>query len=276
MVLWSLWGIACLVLLLGAAANSLASRTQTVPLVLSPGATAQFTVYRLIGDQLRLRLRYAADGTEADPEVLLRIETPTDHGDFRAGERSGVAGQGINRALASVESSGLMAPYYGRGDALPRGRSWLRVTVLEVDPALAGHSADIELQPPLDLLKLTDLDYLWLWPFFFWKMAALFLLIPGAALAVFTLALRRWQRRTTVFNRDNVKIGGSRVSGAGRPNSSAYVESYVESKLTRRPVSTLFVSNRWIPTAAVAEVIRSGSHHEEYTVAGHDMPNDVQ
>ncbi len=198
-VLWSLWGIACLVLLLGAAANSLASRTQTVPLVLSPGATAQFTVYRLIGDQLRLRLRYAADGTEADPEVLLRIETPTDHGDFRAGERSGVAGQGINRALASVESSGLMAPYYGygRGDALPRGRSWLRVTVLEVDPALAGHSADIELQPPLDLLKLTDLDYLWLWPFFFWKMAALFLLIPEAALAVFTLALRRWQRRTT-------------------------------------------------------------------------------
>jgi hypothetical protein len=83
-VLWSLWGIACLVLVLGAAANT-ASRTQTVPLVLSPGATAQITVYRLIDDQLRLRLRYAADGTEADPEVLLRIETPTDHGDFRAG-----------------------------------------------------------------------------------------------------------------------------------------------------------------------------------------------
>ncbi|WP_142806543.1 hypothetical protein [Stenotrophomonas maltophilia] len=195
-VFWSLWGIACLVLVLGAAANTLASRTQTVPLVLTPGATAQFTVYRLIDDQLRLRLRYAADGTEADPEVLLRIETPTDHGDFRAGERSGVAGQGINRRLASVESSGLMASYfgYGRGDALPRGRSWLRVTVLEVDPALAGHPADIELQPPLDLLKLTDLDYLWLWPFFFWKMAALFLLIPGAALAVLTITLRRWQR----------------------------------------------------------------------------------
>ncbi len=195
-VFWSLWGIACVVLVLGAAANTLASRTQTVPLVLTPGATAQITVYRLIDDQLRLRLRYAADGTEADPEVLLRIETPTDHGDFRAGERSGVAGQGINRALASVESSGLTAFYfgYGRGDALPRGRSWLRVTVLEVDPALAGHAADIELQPPLDLLKLTDLDYLWLWPFFFWKVAALFLLIPGAALAVFTITLRRWQR----------------------------------------------------------------------------------
>ena len=87
---------------------------------------------------------------------------------------------------------------YGRSDALPRGRSWLRVTVLEVDPALAGQPADIELQPPLDLLKLTDLDHLWLWPFFFWKMAALFLLIPGAALAVFTLALRRWQRRASV------------------------------------------------------------------------------
>ncbi len=195
-VFWSLWGIACVVLVLGAAANTLASRTQTVPLVLTPGATAQITVYRLIDDQLRLRLRYAADGTEADPEVLLRIETPTDHGDFRAGERSGVAGHGINRALASVESSGLTAFYfgYGRGDALPRGRSWLRVTVLEVDPALAGHAADIELQPPLDLLKLTDLDYLWLWPFFFWKMAALFLLIPGVALAVFTITLRRWQR----------------------------------------------------------------------------------
>ncbi|RTQ90654.1 MULTISPECIES: hypothetical protein [Stenotrophomonas] len=198
-VFWSLWGIACVVLVLGAAANTLASRTQTVPLVLTPGATAQITVYRLIDDQLRLRLRYAADGTEADPEVLLRIETPTDHGDFRAGERSGVAGQSINRRLASVESSGLMASYfgYGRGDALPRGRSWLRVTVLEVDPALVGHAADIELQPPLDLLKLTDLDYLWLWPFFFWKVAALFLLIPGAALAAFTITLRRWQRRAS-------------------------------------------------------------------------------
>ncbi|PZS98427.1 hypothetical protein [Stenotrophomonas maltophilia] len=199
-VLWSLWGIACLVLVLGAAANTLASRTQTVPLVLSPGATAQITVYRLIDDQLRLRLRYAADGTETDPEVLLRIETPTDRGDFRAGERSGVAGQGINRALASVESSGLMAFYfgYGRGDALPRGRSWLRVTVLEVDPALAGHAADIELQPPLDLLKLTDLDYIWLWPFFFWKMAALFLLILAAGLVILTTLLRRLNRRIPV------------------------------------------------------------------------------
>lgn len=139
-VLWSLWGIACLVLVLvlvlvlGAAANTLASRTQTVPLALSPGASAQITVYRLIDDRLRLRLRYAVDFTEVDPEVLLRIETPTDHGDFRAGERSGVAGQGVNCALAWVESSGLTASYfgYGRGDALPRGRSWLRVTVLEV------------------------------------------------------------------------------------------------------------------------------------------------
>jgi hypothetical protein len=198
-VLWSLWGIACAVLALGAIANHLASRTQTLPLLLSPGATAEVTVYRFIDDQLRLRLRYAADGTEADPEVLLRIDTPTDHGDFRAGERSGVAGQGINRRLASVESSGLMASYfgYGRGDALPRGRSWLRVTVLEVDPALAGRAAVIELQPPLDLLKLTDLDYVWLWPFFFWRVAALFLLIPGGALAVFTFTLRRWQRRAS-------------------------------------------------------------------------------
>lgn len=197
-VLWSLWGVACVALALGAIANHLASRTQTLPLLLSPGATAEVTVYRLIDDPLRLRLRYAADGTEADPEVLLRIDTPTDHGDFRAEERSGVAGQGINRRLASVESSGLMASYfgYGRGDALPRGRSWLRVTVLEVDPALEGRAADIELQPPLNLLKLTDLDYVWLWPFFFWKVAALFLLIPGAALAVFTFTLRRWQRRT--------------------------------------------------------------------------------
>ncbi|KOE98593.1 hypothetical protein [Stenotrophomonas geniculata] len=198
-VLWSLWVIACAVLALGAIANHLASRTQTLPLLLSPGATAEVTVYRFIDDQLRLRLRYAEDDTEADPEVLLRIDTPTGHGDFRAGERSGVAGQGINRRLASVESSGLMASYfgYGRGDALPRGRSWLRVTVLEVDPALAGRAAVIELQPPLDLLKLTDLDYVWLWPFFFWKVAALFLLIPGGALAVFTFTLRRWQRRAS-------------------------------------------------------------------------------
>lgn len=198
-VFWSLWGIACVVLALGAIANHLASRTQTLPLQLSPGATAEVTVYRFIDDQLRLRLRYAADGSEVDPEVLLRIDTPTYRGDFRAGTRSAVAAQGINRALASVESSGLTAFYfgYGRGDALPRGRSSLRVTVLDVDPALADRAAIVELQPPLDLLKLTDLDYVWLWPFFFWKVAALLLLIPGAALAAFTFTLRHWQHRAS-------------------------------------------------------------------------------
>ncbi|WP_459048335.1 hypothetical protein [Stenotrophomonas sp. PSU_St99] len=200
-VLWSLWGIACAVLALGTIANHLASRTQTLPLLLSPGATAEVTVYRFIDDQLRLRLRYAADGKEVDPEVLLRIDTPTYRGDFRAGERSGAAGQGINRALVSAESSGLTAFYfgYGRGDALPRGRSWLRVTVLEVDPALAGHSAEIELQPPLEFLKLTDLDYVWLWPFFFWKVAALFLLIPGIALAAASITMEWWRRSSAVL-----------------------------------------------------------------------------
>jgi hypothetical protein len=47
----------------------------------------------------------------------------------------------------------------------------------------------------LDLLKLTDLDYLWLWPFFFWKLAALLLLVPGIALVIFTIALRRQRPR---------------------------------------------------------------------------------
>ncbi|MBP2481393.1 hypothetical protein J3A72_001685 [Stenotrophomonas sp. PvP093] len=100
-VSWSLWCMACLVLALGAIANCLASRTQTLPLLLSPGATAEVTVYRLIDDQLRLHLRYAADGTEADPEVLLRIETPTEHGDFRAGERWG-SGRAGHRPRAGI------------------------------------------------------------------------------------------------------------------------------------------------------------------------------
>jgi len=200
-VLWSLWALACVVLVLGAIANHMASRTQVLPLVLNPGTTAEITVYRFIDDQLRLRLRYADDGTATviDPEVLLRAETPTDQTDFRAETRSGVPGSGITRALESVEPAGFAASYfgYGRGDALPRGRSWLRLTVLEVDPALAGRAASVELLPPMDVLKLTDLDYVWLWPFFFWKVAALFLLIPGAALAVFTISLRRWQRRAS-------------------------------------------------------------------------------
>ena len=108
-------------------------------------------------------------------------------------------GSGITRALESVEPAGFAASYfgYGRGDALPRGRSWLRVTVLAVEPALAGRAASVELLPPMDVLKLTDLDYAWLWPFFFWKVAALFLLIPGAALVVFTITLRHWQRRAS-------------------------------------------------------------------------------
>lgn len=205
-VCWTLWGLACAVLLVGASANYLASRTQALPLVLIPGETAEVTVYRFIDDRLRLRLRYAdegqsaasgADGTDLEPEVLLRIETPTDRADFRAAARSGVAGQDINRALQSVEPDRFAASYfgYGRGDALPRGRSWLRVTVLETGPALAGRPASVELLPPLDLLKLTDLDYVWLWPFFFWKIAAMFLLVPGVVLAIFTVLIRRQARQ---------------------------------------------------------------------------------
>ncbi|HGM7321927.1 TPA: hypothetical protein ACKQCD_003085 [Stenotrophomonas maltophilia] len=198
-VLWSLWALACVVLVLGAIANHMASRTQVLPLVLNPGTTAEITVYRFIDDQLRLRLRYADDDTATviDPEVSLRAETPTDQTDFRADTRSGVPGSDITRALESVEPGGFAASYfgYGRGDALPRGRSWLRLTVLEVDPALAGRAASVELLPPMDVLKLTDLDYVWLWLFFFWQPVAMLLLIFGAGLEVASIALQRWRRR---------------------------------------------------------------------------------
>jgi len=45
------------------------------------------------------------------------------------------------------------------------------------------------------VLKLTDLDYLWLWPFFFWQPVALLLLIASGGLATASIALRGWQRR---------------------------------------------------------------------------------
>ncbi len=200
-LLWSLWALACIVLVLGAAANHLASRTQTLPLVLQPGATAEITVYRFIDDPLRLRLRYADDGADPslDPELRLRADTPTDRNEFRAKTRSGAPGTDVSRALESVGPSRFAASYfgYGRGDALPRGRSWLRLTVLEVDPALAGRAASVELLPPMDVLKLTDLDYLWLWPFFFWQPVALLLLIAAGGLAAASIALRRWQRRNS-------------------------------------------------------------------------------
>ncbi|CCP12810.1 hypothetical protein SMSKK35_4260 [Stenotrophomonas maltophilia SKK35] len=198
-LLWSLWALACIVLLLGAVANHLASRTQTLPLVLQPGASAEITVYRFIDDPLRLRLRYADDGADplVDPELRLRAETPTDRNEFRADTRSPSATAEVIRALESVEPDRFAASYfgYGRGDALPRGRSWLRLTVLAVDPALAGRAASVDLLAPMDVLKLTDLDYLWLWPFFFWPPVALLLLIAGGGLAAASIALRRWRRR---------------------------------------------------------------------------------
>ncbi|MCR8714623.1 hypothetical protein [Stenotrophomonas indicatrix] len=196
-VFWGLWAVACVVLALGAVANHLASRTQTLPLVLSPGASAEITVYRFIDDRLRLRYPPNAADPALDPDVLMRVDTPNEHADFRAGVRSGPAVTDVVRRLETVETTVFTAAYFGYGgaDALPRGRSWLRVTVLEVEPALAGRPATIEVQPPLDLLKLTDLDYLWLWPFFFWKLAALLLLVPAIALVIFTIALRRQRPR---------------------------------------------------------------------------------
>lgn len=67
--------------------------------------------------------------------------------------------------------------------------------MLAVDPALAGRAASVDLLAPMDVLKLTDLDYLWLWPFFFWPPVALLLLIAGGGLAAASIALRRWRRR---------------------------------------------------------------------------------
>ncbi len=201
-LLWTLWTLACIVLVLGALANYLASRTQSLPLVLQPGATAEITVYRFINDPLRLRLRYVDEGADPaiDPEVRLRADTPTDRTEFRAKTRSGAPELETTRALESVERDRFAASYfgYGRGDALPRGRSSLRLTVLEVDPALAGRAASVDLLPPMDVLKLTDLDYLWLWPFFFWQPVALLLLIAGGGLATASIALRGWQRRRRV------------------------------------------------------------------------------
>ena len=162
---------------------------------------AEITVYRFIDDPLRLRLRYADDGADpaVDPELRLRAETPTDRTEFRAESRSAVTDPEIHRALESVERDRVAASYfgYGRSDALPRGRSSLRLTVLEVDPALAGRAASVDLLPPMDVLKLTDLDYLWLWPFFFWQPVALLFLIAAGGLAAASIALRRWQRRNS-------------------------------------------------------------------------------
>lgn len=130
--------------------------------------------------------------------MRLRADTPTDRTEFRAKTRSGALGLETTRALETVERDRFAASYfgYGRGDALPRGRSSLRLTVLEVEPALAGRAASVDLLPPMDVLKLTDLDYLWLWPSFFWQpVALLLLLIAGGGLATASIALRRWQRR---------------------------------------------------------------------------------
>lgn len=128
-LLWTLWTLACIVLVLGALANYLASRTQSLPLMLQPGATAEITVYRFINDPLRLRLRYVDEGADPaiDPEVRLRADTPTDRTEFRAKTRSGAPELETTRALESVERDRFAASYfgYGRSDALPRGRSSL-------------------------------------------------------------------------------------------------------------------------------------------------------
>lgn len=119
-LLWSQWTLACIVLVLGVLANYLTSRTQTLPLVLQPGAAAEITVYRFIDDPLRLRLRYADDGADQiiEPEVRLRAGTPTDQTEFRADIRSGASGPGISgsgagsgavqREVAKLVASGLV------------------------------------------------------------------------------------------------------------------------------------------------------------------------
>lgn len=216
---WGVWGLLCLLLAVGTWANHVASRTESVPVVLEPGQSVAIPAYRFKPGWIQLGLMFdkgPAGGKrpelgswqslrsagqqgvlvfeEPGAPIVLRAESGGHSEVFEALPVSGNGSQTVSRDLVPYVDDGDPARFRWRQGEPPRliaaGHSTLQVTVLEVGASVRGERARLLLLPPLGF-KSIDPDYSLLWIFFFWPFLAGPVVLHGLALLLWTL----WPRR---------------------------------------------------------------------------------
>lgn len=205
---WLVFAALCSVVLLGSLALFVASKQEQARLPLVPGASASLVVYRLVPDRPRVSLRFDApeDGRSraelgewkpvkeggslrfANPgaDVTFRVADRTTTSVYRALPAAGRGGSAVARDLVQfrdgADGSRFEWPPALPRESIPAGRSVVRATVLEVDPAIRGETVTVVIEPPLTFKRGTGgvLDTLW-W-FHFWPVYSAVLLIAGVML----------------------------------------------------------------------------------------------
>ncbi|MBB1116933.1 hypothetical protein H4O09_07720 [Stenotrophomonas sp. W1S232] len=232
---WWLFALAALYTLVGTIGNRIASHSYIIPLTLEPGHSAQVNVLRLHPDYVDLELWHAYAQGQERPElgrysheeraqgyyvddpgqpVILQVSTSTESVVYEAGPRTGRGAHTISRGMrpqAPDDDPKLFGgPTQPAPATLPRGRSTVTFSVLQVGPALRGERVELHLEPPLGV-KSTSASYQWLWIFFFWPV-----IVAGLALWALGLAYMSWHVRDLPPRIPRSKPGRQEKPGVGR------------------------------------------------------------
>lgn len=181
------------------------SRTANViSLVLTPGTTVSFRVYRLLPAPLNLKLRFNWDGQhgsrpelgeytqKGDPRgrgylefkrpgepVIIRVtSTRGMDSKFEALPNGGSSAKSISRELVREDSDDSPERFIWppRLIQVPAGVSDLTISVVDVGPSLVGESVTLVVAPPLGF-KSAAPGYGWLWWLFLWPFFVALLVI---------------------------------------------------------------------------------------------------
>ncbi|MEG2804025.1 hypothetical protein [Stenotrophomonas sp.] len=231
-----MWALLCAAVLAGWPAFKIASRTETAPLRLEPGATVVLDTLRLRAGQVQLSLRFARTPGEDTRDtlgkwsvqerpgflvfehpgepVVVRIENAGQQATYAAFPASASWADGVERDLG-VQTRNAPTGWYRWPPlpspvTLPQGRSQLTLTVLDVGPSLRGQRVALSLHPAMGF-KSSERGYDLLWLYFFWPILVAPLLLYGLVLCLWTGRQRRRARRQPPADRARAPATASRA-----------------------------------------------------------------
>ena len=205
---WLIWLAATLSLSAYSTSGYVAGRSESVPIVLSPGFTAHQRVFRFGDDHLRIQLEFRGEHTKR-PELgdyALPAISPRDRLEFSnpgaeillkassdslgtpvlysALPNTGHTQSHIYRNLVAElnEGPGIWRwPPTNRGLTLNPGMNDVRIEVAKVAPELAGENIMLLIHPDIGF-KACGSDVCWLWGWFAWPFFLLIQLIWASIL----------------------------------------------------------------------------------------------
>jgi hypothetical protein len=188
---WLIWLAATLSLGAYAASGYLASRSESIPITLSPGFTANQKLFRFGQDHLRMELEFRGQHTNRPElgehvsherpgdrlqypnpgsEIILKASSDSSLTLYSALPKTGHGQDSIYRALVAElnEGSGIWKwPPASRGLALKRGTNDVLIEVANVGRELAGENVRLLIHSEIGF-KACGSQVCWLWGWFAW------------------------------------------------------------------------------------------------------------